>query len=171
MNKVDLFRNMVSINDGEIVTTSRKVADVFGKRHSDVIRKIESIDCYGDFSQRNFASAEYIDEQGKPRKQYYLTKDGMALLVMGFSGRKATEWKINYINAFNWMADKIHQSDELDRELNDFTRRESNSVSAGSFHGRGLAQRRKEKSKLAIELDEIKERIQMVLPVLAAIDG
>lgn len=169
MSKVDLFRHMVSINDGEIVTTSRKVAEVFGKRHGDVIRKIESIDCYGDFSQRNFASAEYIDEQGKPRKQYYLTKDGMALLVMGFSGRKATEWKINYINAFNWMADKIHQRDELDRELSDFTRRESNSVSAGSFHGRGLAQRRKEKSKLAIELEEIKERIQMVLPELEAI--
>lgn len=166
MNDIQLFRQLIAVNDGNPVTTSRKIAEVFNKRHSDVLRKIESIDCYGDFSQRNFASAEYIDEQGKPRKQYYLTKDGMALLVMGFSGRKATEWKINYINAFNWMANNIRQREDLDREINDFSRRESQSVSSGSFHGRGLAQRRIEKNKLADELKVITEKLQCVLPLL-----
>jgi hypothetical protein len=56
-----------------------------------------------DFSELNFEPAEYIDEQGKPRPSYDLTRDGFALLVMGFTGKKAMAWKVKYINAFNAM--------------------------------------------------------------------
>jgi phage regulator Rha-like protein len=34
-------------------------------------------------------------------KCYHLTKDGFMFLVMGFTGAKAAELKINFINAFN----------------------------------------------------------------------
>lgn len=58
------FREMVQAKNGEVVTTSRKVATYYGKRHGDVLRKIEQVkaDCSSEFSQRNFASADYIDE-------------------------------------------------------------------------------------------------------------
>ena len=56
------FREMVQAKNGEVVTTSRKVAKYFGKRHGDVLRKIEQVksDCSSEFGQRNFASADYI---------------------------------------------------------------------------------------------------------------
>lgn len=70
------FREMVQAKNGEVVTTSRKVAEYFGKRHGDVLRKIEQVkaDCSNEFSQRNFASADYIDEQGKLRQCIALLK-------------------------------------------------------------------------------------------------
>ena len=36
-------------------------------------------------------------------KCYDITRDGFSLLVMGFTGKKALEWKIKYIEAFNSM--------------------------------------------------------------------
>ena len=65
--------------------TSRKIAKYFGKRHGDVLRKIEQVkaDCSREFSQRNFASADYIDEQGKVRRCTALTKDNWIMVVMG----------------------------------------------------------------------------------------
>lgn len=89
------FREMVQAKNGEVVTTSRKIAKYFGKRHGDVLRKIEQVkaDCSSEFSQRNFASADYIDEQGKVRPMYSLTKDGWIMVVMGFTGKAAAAIK------------------------------------------------------------------------------
>jgi phage regulator Rha-like protein len=65
--------------EGQIpMVSSREVAAKFGKRHADVLRAIEEIKSHTEhetFSQRNFASAEYIDEQGKTRKEINLTKN------------------------------------------------------------------------------------------------
>lgn len=105
MNMPADLNNAVFIQDQQIKTDSLKVADAFGKRHGDIIRAIKSIDCSLEFSQRNFALAEYLDEQGKTRPMYEMTKDGFIFLVMGFTGAKAAQVKEAYILAFNQMAD------------------------------------------------------------------
>ncbi|MDO7439688.1 Rha family transcriptional regulator [Acinetobacter baumannii] len=96
--------NAVFIQDHQIKTDSLKVAEAFGKNHRDVLKRISSLDCPSDFSERNFALANYIDEQGKSRPMYEMTKDGWMFLVMGFTGEKAAQIKIAFINAFNAMA-------------------------------------------------------------------
>lgn len=98
----------------EMRTTSRVVAEKFGKRHADVLRSIESTaqDLPEEFSQRNFASATYLDAQGKPRQQYQLTRDGFTLITMGFTGRAAMAWKIRFIEAFNAMEAELRSRDE-----------------------------------------------------------
>lgn len=63
-----------------------------------------------DFSQSNFGFAEYTDEQGKKRPMYEITRDGFTLLAMGFTGKKAMEFKIKYIEAFNAMEKSIKGS-------------------------------------------------------------
>ena len=95
----------VSLHSGRPATTSRDVAKFFGKRHTDVLRGIENIsaNCPENFSQRNFASAEYTDGQGKPRPMFTLYRDGFMLLVMGYTGKKALAVKLAYIEAFNRM--------------------------------------------------------------------
>lgn len=106
MNAIALteFNPSLDVINGTIKTTSLKVAEHFGKRHGDVIRSLNNIECSIEFSERNFALAEYIDEQGKPRPAYEMTKDGFTFLAMGFTGKEAAKWKEAYINAFNAMA-------------------------------------------------------------------
>lgn len=151
---------------GEAVTTSRAVAEQFGKQHSHVIRDIENIISqlnqskigavnpeneiseskiglangteneisqskiepakneptqpkFGlseieEFADRNFIISEYTDEQGKPRKQYILTRDGFTLLAMGFTGAKAMQFKVAYITAFNRMESIINGEARLE---------------------------------------------------------
>jgi Rha family phage regulatory protein len=91
------------ITEGTATTTSLDVATNFGKRHTEVLRKIKDLECSTGFSERNFASAEYKDAQGKPRPMYLITRDGFSILVMGFTGKEAMTWKEKYIKAFNKM--------------------------------------------------------------------
>ena len=95
----------VSLHSGRPATTSLEVAKFFGKRHTDVLRDVNNVsaNCPEEFRQRNFASAEYTDEQRKPRPMFILYRDGFMLLVMGYTGKKALAMKLAYIEAFNRM--------------------------------------------------------------------
>jgi len=94
---------MVFVKDGDVVTDSLTVAEVFGKRHADVIRSIANLECSEEFNQRNFASVTYIDGKGEERPKYVITRDGFSFLVMGYTGRDAAKFKEDYINEFNRM--------------------------------------------------------------------
>lgn len=96
---------LVSLVDGIPTTTSLKVAEVFGKRHTEVIRGIRDLmdKCPKEFCERNFASSSYINQQGKKQPMYLLTEAGMSLVVMGYTGKTAMDFKIAYIDAFECM--------------------------------------------------------------------
>ncbi|MFQ2510585.1 Rha family transcriptional regulator [Aeromonas caviae] len=169
---VELFKKLVSAQDGEVFTTSRQVAELFGKPHKSVIRAIENLECDQEFAKLNFVLCFENSElqNGKPLKYYTLTKDGMVFLVMGFTGKKAAQFKLLYIRAFNWMMEQLHENRDLQHLLHDFARREALSVSKGSFHGQGLALRRIEKRALGIEQAQLKARAQLSL-VLTGTDA
>lgn len=99
----------VTVKNGRTITTSQNVSLVFGKKHADVLRAINNLQesIPAEFSQRNFASAKYQDGQDKSRPMYELTRDGFTLLAMGFTGKRALEFKLAYINAFNEMERKL----------------------------------------------------------------
>lgn len=99
----------VTIAEGEPAVTSLQVADHFGKRHGDVLRAINNLGCSPEFSRRNFASSEYVDQRGKTRTMYYISRDGFSMLAMGFTGKEATRWKESYIRAFNLMELKLRE--------------------------------------------------------------
>ena len=87
---------------GRDVTTSIIVAEVFGKNHRDVLRDIERLSCSEDFRVRNFAHTPYTHPQNGQEYHYYeMTKDGFSFLVMGYTGKKAGEFKEMFINEFN----------------------------------------------------------------------
>lgn len=98
---------MVQIKKDEAVCTSIDVAEKFGKQHSKVIRSIEDIVRglaeIGDTKQA-FIKSSYIEEQnGQEYPMYIMNRDGFSLLVMGFTGKNALEWKWKYIQVFNSM--------------------------------------------------------------------
>ncbi|EBI3667081.1 transcriptional regulator [Salmonella enterica] len=100
----------VTIENGRAVTTSVAIAEFFRKMHKDVLKKIDNLECSAEFSERNFAPAEYTDEQGKKRPAYKITKNGFVFLVMGFTGKKAAAFKEAYIAEFDRMENELHQN-------------------------------------------------------------
>lgn len=90
--------------DGQPFTTSRAVAERFGKQHSHVLRSIEKLLADSPdpaFNESNFGFIEYTDSRGRQKPEYRLSHDGFALLAMGFTGRDALAWKIAFLQAFN----------------------------------------------------------------------
>ena len=99
-----MTKDLVILNGKGIpTTTSLKVAEVFGKRHDTVLRKIKTLDCSADFNARNFAAVDYRDGKGEKRPMFEMTRDGWSFLVMGFTGKKAAQFKERFIEAFNRM--------------------------------------------------------------------
>lgn len=98
-----------AIVDGQPTTTSLLVAQHFGKNHRDVLKRITTLDCSVDFSQRNFALCTRRGANNKPEPYYRMTRDGFTFLCMGFTGKEAAKWKEAYINAFNEMEQQLHE--------------------------------------------------------------
>ena len=98
------MEEIITIRKDQAVTTSLKVAEDFGKRHFVVLRTIEDLlSADNKIVVSAFAKSSYKDSSGKSNTMYYMTRDGFSLLVMGFTGKKALEWKCKYIEAFNTM--------------------------------------------------------------------
>ncbi|HGJ5899410.1 Rha family transcriptional regulator, partial [Arsenophonus apicola] len=105
----------VSIHKGIAITTSQDVAEYFNKRHDNVLRAIGSLECSSEFRLLNFEETFYIRENpnggdGISTKCYEMTKDGFVFLVMGFTGKKAAQFKEAYIAEFNRMEAQLHNA-------------------------------------------------------------
>lgn len=105
------MNELVYLKNDEAVCDSLQVAEKFHKRHSHVLEKIEKIliDEPTENSARCFRKANYKDGKGEIRPMYLMNRDGFAFLVMGFTGKKANEWKWKYIKAFNQMESFIKE--------------------------------------------------------------
>ncbi|OAA91466.1 Rha family transcriptional regulator [Clostridium ljungdahlii] len=98
--------------DGQLVVSSRQVAENFGKQHGHVMEKIAGLETEIqpiENSSGYFIPTEYKDLKGELRKEYLLTRDGFTLTVMGFTGAKALQWKLKYIEAFNKMEQALKE--------------------------------------------------------------
>lgn len=82
---------------------SLMVAKMFGKRHDNVLRDIETMECSKEFRLLNFEESSYKNEQGKKQPCVNMTRDGFTFLVMGYRGKKAAQFKEAYILRFNQM--------------------------------------------------------------------
>lgn len=95
--------------DKKVYCDSLQIAETFNKRHDNIIRDIENqfknIDDLGllNFEESNFIKATYVNLQNKKQPKYLLTKDGFSYIVMGFTGKEAALFKIEYITRFNQM--------------------------------------------------------------------
>jgi Rha family phage regulatory protein len=98
---------------GQLFTTSIDVAEKFEKQHKIVLRAIRKLECSSDFSRCNFVPSKYTDDRGKTQPMFYMTKDGFTFLVMGFTGKNASEWKEKYIHAFNSMEQALTNQKNL----------------------------------------------------------
>ena len=130
--------------DGKLVVSSRRVADDFKKRHSDVIEKIQQLIKAEKSVMSMFIESSYKAGTGKNYKEYLLTRDGFSLLVMGFNGREALEWKLKYIEAFNAM----------ERKLKEISKPDSYMIDDPIERAKRWIEEREQYNKVAAELEE-----------------
>lgn len=104
---------LVTVRSEEVVCSSLDVAEMFEKRHDRVLRAIESIIVgipKDGVSEKMFKASTYsVEGNNKRYPMYYMNRDGFSLLAMGFTGKKALEWKLRYIEAFNNMESMLRE--------------------------------------------------------------
>ncbi|MBQ1571391.1 MAG: Rha family transcriptional regulator [Clostridiales bacterium] len=100
------MNELVYLKNEQALTDSLVVAEMFEKRHDRVLRAIdnllETLPKNGEHSALFMATKRKADN-GQFHRIYLMNRDGFSLLVMGFTGKKALEWKLKYIDAFNKM--------------------------------------------------------------------
>lgn len=118
------MNNLVIMKDQQAVTSSLQVAETFDKNHRDVMKRIRDLTAQNIAVGKMFIQSTYLNRQGHSQPMYYMNRDGFTLLVVGFTGKKALEFKMQYIEAFNQLENehKQHQIDteELSPELKMF---------------------------------------------------
>ena len=108
------MNSLVIMKDQQAVTTSLNVAETFERNHRDVLAAIDDLkegvaENYADL----FWDDSYIHPQNKQSyRMIFMNRDGFTLLAMGFTGKKALEFKLKYIKAFNDM--ETHIKKQLD---------------------------------------------------------
>lgn len=113
-NEITTFESndLVNLNEGQAVTTSVKIADIFEKRHDHVLRDIYKLEKDVPNFGEMFQKGETFDSYGRSRKTYFMNRDGFALIAMGFTGKKALEFKLKFIEEFNRMEKYIKENNE-----------------------------------------------------------
>lgn len=101
------MNDLVEVKDGQLVVSSVRVADRFGKAHRSVLQSIRGLECSSEFKLHNFMQSDYTNARNKTVPCYLMTRDGFSFLCMGFTGKEAAKWKEAYINAFNAMERKL----------------------------------------------------------------
>lgn len=102
---------------GKLTVSSLQIAESFEKQHKHVLETIENIKAENSAVTPMFIENTYKAGTGKAYKCYDITRDGFSLLVMGFTGKKALEWKLKYIEAFNVMEQQLLNSNGLNVNL------------------------------------------------------
>ena len=102
---------IVELAQGRPVVLSTRVADNFEKPHRSLLRDVKTLLTDAPECAHNFVltSVDLPMPKGGFRKSpaYNMTRDGFTLLAMGFTGKKALQWKIRYIQAFNAMEQRL----------------------------------------------------------------
>lgn len=154
------MKTLVTLKHGLVITTDLLIAQAFGKRPSDVKRFIRKLECPDDFRQRNFTLSSYLDAQDNIRPCYEITRDGFIVLVMSFTGKKALDVKLKYIQAFNEMERQVYG---LCDYFNRISRVYDLGFNTASHAGRNLALWRKQKKELKAILKKITNELQLPL--------
>lgn len=100
------MNNLVIMKNKQAVTSSLQVAETFGKQHKHVLESIKNLVAENSAAKSMFAEGSY-ENRGKEYRMSYMNRDGFTLLAMGFNGKTALNFKLQYIQAFNKMEQQI----------------------------------------------------------------
>ncbi len=161
--------------NGSALASSRVIAEMFGKSHKHVLESarklIRDLDSHGrDFGRENFTESDYQTARGKTYQNIMMSRDGFTILAFGFSGPRALEWKIKYLEAFNKMEAYIRRDDSsisasssINDKINSVSLEVERIAEAGSSWGKTGSAIRKAKRAAIDDLNELIDKAQLRL--------
>ena len=106
---------------GKAFCDSLKIAEVFGKRHKYVLKKIRleisRCDDDDDFIDKNFQIVEYVDKKGRKKPKYILTRDGFSVVPIAHKTKKDYSSICMFLQAFSKMEEHIESIQSIKNEL------------------------------------------------------
>ena len=112
MNKLQLINE-----NGKIYVDSRQVAEMIGKDHAMLMRSIrnyEEILATAKLQAPDFfIKSSYLDNQGKLRPCYKLTRKGCDMVANKLTGEKGVLFTAEYVTKFEEMEKQLNQISEI----------------------------------------------------------
>ena len=159
----------IAKHEGSIVVRSTEIADHFGKRHDHVLRDIDRLIREAEVHSPSVGSELFFEttfknDRNRKYREFLMSRDGFALLAMGFLGTKALQWKLKYIDAFNQMekAATDKKKGAMDYFGEAIALMESDKEKA-SIHGKALAQWRKARKQHIEDVSIAHSKAQILL--------
>lgn len=98
---------------GQPLTNSVLVAEKFDKLHRNIIQTLRKLTAENSAVRTMFVETTYLNEKQQEQPMFVMNRDGFTLLAMGFTGKKALQFKLDYIEAFNKMEQIVRQPQVL----------------------------------------------------------
>lgn len=164
--------DLISVVTGKATVNTRQVADHFklkgGHRYvmSQVRSIIESSKADGDeFGVQNYLQSSYRSLQNKELECFEMTRDGFAILAMGFTGPEAMKWKKAYLKAFNEMEEMLScvKEQSVMKKLSDAIELMEKDKSIASTFGSGLNEWKKIRSAHIDKVNKLMSDAQLLL--------
>lgn len=110
--QIDTIKTQLTIKKGQPLTTSHKVAEAFDKRHDNVLRDIDELECTPRFRAENFEETVHFRPSPLTGGQiesraFEMTKKGFIFLALAYRGQKAALLREAYIEAFEQMEEEL----------------------------------------------------------------
>ena len=131
------MKDLVKVKNGEVLTTSNLIAEKFEKAHERVLKAIDRLseDVENLMNEKKRTrNDEYVFNcktrvvRGREFRYVEMNRNAFSLLAMGFTGKKALKWKIDFVRAFNAMEKALLNQASLEwkqqREQGKLIRRE-----------------------------------------------
>ncbi|WP_199775448.1 phage regulatory protein/antirepressor Ant [Microbulbifer pacificus] len=153
------MNQLVFKSNDQVVTSSRNIARDFGKEHKNVIRDIRGL-LKNEPAKDMFYETTYIHEKNNQEfVQYLMNRDGFTLLIMGFTGKKAMKFKMNYMKAFNQMEQQLKELNKPSYMIDDPIKRAEIWISE-----------QKEKKELETKNRVLEQRVSEYEPKITYLD-
>ena len=152
--------NLVVMQNRTAVTSSLVVAESFEKEHKNVLQDIKNLTAENSAVKNMFFESKYVNERGREYLMYYMNRDGFTLLAMGYTGSKAMEFKISYIDAFNKMENNLLEMNRPSYEIMNPVERALK-----------WAEEQKEKMLLEEKIEEQKPKVLFAEAITASTDS
>lgn len=159
----------IAKHEGAVVVRSTEIAEHFGKRHDHVLRDIDRLIRDAEIHSPSvgadlFFETTFKNDRNRQYREFLMSRDGFALLAMGFIGTKALQWKLKYIDAFNQMEKAAipTQRSAMDHYGEVLALMESDKEKA-SVHGKALSEWRKARKQHIEDVTIAHSKAQLLL--------
>lgn len=164
---------LVFSSGSKVLTNSVLVAKKFGKEHKHVLESIRKIMTAENSAVLGmFEESNYLNEQNKKQPMFIMNRDGFTLLAMGFTGKQAMDFKLDYIGAFNKMEATIKNNQVA--ALPDFTNpAEAARAWAEQFEQKQIEAKRADEAEqqvllLSAEVEKMQPKVSYYDKILAS---